>query len=447
MDISAMDPQSIQQLFDAEVVGPEGEAIGTVEQIFADDVTGAPTFVTVKDARTGAESFLPVSGADYNGRRVEVPFSQDVVQAAPSANGGEDLSPEREAEVYGYYGIRAPRRSRQEEAEPDDSWGEDAEFTPAQEPSGETQSDEAEGDDVASDEQDEAATDEPGDPDEAVTDEPGDPDEAAPAVVPEDATAQTVLGQDEPQFEPTEEAEDPATEFRSDVEIDEETDPAVPDEASADENPAEETAVLAGGSFPGAATSAGLVTAGSAAAAGSELDRSDDAIATGDPDAVLDADDEGLAAGTEVDDAALSTDRLDGESPEAAREDEAESPDDEADSDEPDEDEAGGDASEADDQSESDGRSAASAIPGLPAGATLRKYVVTEMVTVQVPVRREVVCWVDAEGGVHELEAVEAPEATQKKDLHDPATWWFGSEAASETGDDKGPEHEEGPES
>lgn len=435
MDISAMDPQSIQQLFDAEVVGPEGEAIGTVEQIFADDVTGAPTFVTVKDARTGAESFLPVSGADYNGRRVEVPFSQDVVQAAPSANGGEDLSPEREAEVYGYYGIRAPRRSRQEEAEPDDSWGEDAEFTPAQEPSGETQSDEAEGDDVASDEQDEAATE-----------EPGEPDEAAPAVVPDDATAQTVLGQDEPQFEPTEEAEDPATEFRSDVEIDEETDPAVPDEASADENPAEETAVLAGGSFPGAATSAGLVTAGAAAAAGSEPDRPDDAIATGDPDAVLDAD-EGLVAGTEVDDAALSTDRLDGESPEAAREDEAESPDDEADSDEPDEDEAGGDASEADDQSESDGRSAASAIPGLPAGATLRKYVVTEMVTVQVPVRREVVCWVDAEGGVHELEPVEAPEATQKKDLHDPATWWFGSEAASETGDDKGPEHEEGPES
>lgn len=440
MDISAMDPQSIQQLFDAEVVGPEGEAIGTVEQIFADDVTGAPTFVTVKDAGTGAESFLPVSGADYDGRRVEVPFSQDVVEAAPSANGGEDLSPEREAEVYRYYGIRAPRRSRQEEDEPDDSWGEDAEFTPAQEPGGETRSDEAEGEDVPSDE-----------PDEAATDEPDEPDEAAPAVVPDDATSQTVLGQDEPQFEPTGEAEDPATEFRSDAEIDEQTDPVVPepDGASADENPAEETAVLAGGSFPGAATSAGLVTAGAAAAAGSEPDSSDDAIATGDPDAVLDADDEGLAADTAVDDAALATDRLDGESPEAAREDEAdgtedESPEDEADGDEPEEDEAGGDDSEVDDQSESDTQPAAPAIPGLPAGATLRKYVVTEMVTVQVPVRREVVCWVDAEGGVHELEPVEAPGTSRTKDLHDPATWWFGSEAASENPDEKSPEAEEG---
>lgn len=420
MDISAMDPQSIQQLFDAEVVGPEGEAIGTVEQIFADDVTGAPTFVTVKDDVTGDESFLPVSGADYDGRRVEVPFSKDVVEAAPSANGGEDLSPERESEVYGYYGIRAPRRSRQEEPEPADDWGDGAEFTPAPDEAEFTPAPDEEG--------------EPGD------DAPDDQDDALPEVVPDDATGQTVLGQDEPQFEPTGEAEDPATDFRSDAEIDEEADPAIPepDAVSDDENPAEETAVLSGGSFPGAATSAGLVTAGAAIGsddARSDDARSDDAVATGDPDAIAADDEEGLQAGTAVDEAALGTDRADGESPEAAREDEA--PEAEGETEDESEDRAeeppadGPAAGSEDDQPVA---AAASAVPGLPDGATLRKYVVTEMVTVQVPVRREVVCWVDAEGGVHELESVEAPSSARQTDLHDPATWWFGGENTTEPG-------------
>ncbi|AXE37639.1 hypothetical protein [Acidipropionibacterium virtanenii] len=421
MDISAMDPQSIQQLFDAEVVGPGDEAIGNVEQIFADDVTGAPTFVTVKDA--GTESFLPVSGADYDGGRIEVPFSKDVVEAAPSARGGEDLSPEREAEVYRYYGIRAPRRSSEVESRPADDWGDDVADTSV--------------------DQDVDQVDQ------------GDFDHE---VVPDDATAATVQSEDEPQFEPTEEAEDPATDFRSVAEIDEQQDPAVPepDEVSSDETAAEESAVIAGGSFPGVATAAGLVTAGAAEGAAAATDRSDDAVATGDPDAELDADtDPGLEAATGVDEAALATDRADGESPEAARENEIEAEaagEDAADeASEFAEEDPGEDGAQHGEQvQDADGAVAGpvSTLPGLPAGATLRKYVVTEMVTVQIPVRRDVVCWVDADGGVHELEAVEAPDSATDKDLHDPASWWFGSEEGADVASDdvvvgEGPDPEE----
>ena len=35
MDISAMDPKEIPELFDAEVVGSDGEKVGTIQQIFA----------------------------------------------------------------------------------------------------------------------------------------------------------------------------------------------------------------------------------------------------------------------------------------------------------------------------------------------------------------------------------------------------------------------------
>ena len=57
MDISAMDPKDIPGLFDAEVVGPDGEKVGTIQQIFADEVTGAATFVTVLSQ--GHEYFIP----------------------------------------------------------------------------------------------------------------------------------------------------------------------------------------------------------------------------------------------------------------------------------------------------------------------------------------------------------------------------------------------------
>ena len=63
MDISAMDPKDIPGLFDAEVVGPDGEKVGTIQQIFADEVTGAATFVTVLSQ--GHEYFIPVRGAEY----------------------------------------------------------------------------------------------------------------------------------------------------------------------------------------------------------------------------------------------------------------------------------------------------------------------------------------------------------------------------------------------
>ena len=109
MDISAMDPKDIPGLFDAEVVGPDGEKVGTIQQIFADEVTGAVTFVTVLSE--GHEHFIPVRGADYSTSHVSVPFNRDIIETAPEASEEDDLSRDREAEVYGHYGMEPARRS------------------------------------------------------------------------------------------------------------------------------------------------------------------------------------------------------------------------------------------------------------------------------------------------------------------------------------------------
>lgn len=118
MDISAMDRERVQELFDAGVVGPDGQQVGTVEQIFADDATGAPTFITVRSG--DRESYIPVSGAEFEGDAVTIPFSKDVVDAAPTASEAEELSLEQETSLYRYYGIRPPRRSSAEPAKPDE---------------------------------------------------------------------------------------------------------------------------------------------------------------------------------------------------------------------------------------------------------------------------------------------------------------------------------------
>ena len=97
MDISAMDPKDIPGLFDAEVVGPDGEKVGTIQQIFADEVTGAATFVTVLSQ--GHEYFIPVRGAEYSTSQVNVPFSRNLIETAPEASEEDDLSRDREAEV------------------------------------------------------------------------------------------------------------------------------------------------------------------------------------------------------------------------------------------------------------------------------------------------------------------------------------------------------------
>ena len=52
------------------VVGSDGEKIGSIGQLYADDDTGEPTWVTVKTGLFGtSQSFVPVEGAHEEFRR------------------------------------------------------------------------------------------------------------------------------------------------------------------------------------------------------------------------------------------------------------------------------------------------------------------------------------------------------------------------------------------
>ncbi|WP_030426773.1 DUF2382 domain-containing protein [Allokutzneria albata] len=97
----------VQQLFGDEVYDRHGEKIGKVGQVYLDDQTGQPVWVTVRTGLFGMkESFVPLNQANVNGDEVHVHVSKDQVKGAPrmDADGGH-MSRAEEQQLYSYYGI------------------------------------------------------------------------------------------------------------------------------------------------------------------------------------------------------------------------------------------------------------------------------------------------------------------------------------------------------
>ena len=97
-----------QQLVGAQLVGAGQEKIGKIGQVFLDDQTGSPQWVTVKTGLLGgSESFVPLAGAELAGEgQVRVPYGKDQVKDAPSVDMGDGhISEAEEAALYRYYGL------------------------------------------------------------------------------------------------------------------------------------------------------------------------------------------------------------------------------------------------------------------------------------------------------------------------------------------------------
>ena len=82
----------------------DGDKVGKVEQVFLDDNSGEPTFLTVNTGLFGAkESFVPVKDARQDGDRGVLPYQKDVIKDAPKVDADQHLSPQEEEELYRYY--------------------------------------------------------------------------------------------------------------------------------------------------------------------------------------------------------------------------------------------------------------------------------------------------------------------------------------------------------
>jgi uncharacterized protein (TIGR02271 family) len=86
--------------------GNDGNKIGKVGQLYLDDETGQPEFITVNTGLFGtSESFVPVENASLDGDRVVLPFTKDKVKDAPNVDlNGDHLDESEEQRLYEYYG-------------------------------------------------------------------------------------------------------------------------------------------------------------------------------------------------------------------------------------------------------------------------------------------------------------------------------------------------------
>ena len=88
------------------VLGPNGDRIGSVGTFYLDDQTDEPAWVTVNTGLFGtSETFIPLSEATVEGVDVLVPYSKEEVRNAPHIDSDGSISPEEEVTLYRYYGF------------------------------------------------------------------------------------------------------------------------------------------------------------------------------------------------------------------------------------------------------------------------------------------------------------------------------------------------------
>lgn len=96
----------IRGLDGSTVVDTNGDKIGKLGQVFLDDQTGAPEWVSVNTGLFGmSESFVPLSSATTEGDRLRVAYTKDKVKDAPTIDADQHLSSEDEERLYDYYGL------------------------------------------------------------------------------------------------------------------------------------------------------------------------------------------------------------------------------------------------------------------------------------------------------------------------------------------------------
>ena len=101
-----MNPNDASTLSGATVRSSDGSKIGTVSQVYLDDGTSRPRWVTVRTGLFGTkETFVPLAAARVEGEDLLVEATKDKVTGAPQVDADGHISERQEAEIYRYYGL------------------------------------------------------------------------------------------------------------------------------------------------------------------------------------------------------------------------------------------------------------------------------------------------------------------------------------------------------
>jgi hypothetical protein len=98
--------QEIDQVMGSTAYDSDGDKIGKVGQVYLDDETNQPAWVTVNTGLFGtSESFAPIENATFSGDRLTLGYDKDKVKGAPNVAADGHLSHDEEQQLYSYYGM------------------------------------------------------------------------------------------------------------------------------------------------------------------------------------------------------------------------------------------------------------------------------------------------------------------------------------------------------
>lgn len=96
----------IDALYEMEVMSVDGDRLGKVRQVYLDDETGRPAWITVHTGWFGhKEHPVPLVGAERGEHDLRVAVSGDEVREAPTVEPDEHLSEAQVAELGRYYAL------------------------------------------------------------------------------------------------------------------------------------------------------------------------------------------------------------------------------------------------------------------------------------------------------------------------------------------------------
>ena len=99
-----IDSSNLGRLAGKNVVGPDGESIGKVADVYESTDSGRGTFATVTTGLFGSgASFFPLDDAELRGDEVVVPYSKDFIKDAPRVENDEELTAPEEERLFQYY--------------------------------------------------------------------------------------------------------------------------------------------------------------------------------------------------------------------------------------------------------------------------------------------------------------------------------------------------------
>jgi uncharacterized protein (TIGR02271 family) len=99
-----MAPEQLQSMIGKNAVDTDGDKIGRIGQIYLDDSTGEPQWVTVSTGMFGTkESFAPLYNSSAEGDSLRLAVSKTMVKDAPNVDNDGHLEESEVQALYEYY--------------------------------------------------------------------------------------------------------------------------------------------------------------------------------------------------------------------------------------------------------------------------------------------------------------------------------------------------------